>query len=77
MDEGFAVEVAGTGTGDGGVIETFEGGSKLGGLAEGGFIVLHIGGCDVINHGGLGRLVVVVVVANRTLFRYILIDFFI
>lgn len=64
VDEGLGVEVAGTGAGDGGVIETFVGGSKWGGLAEGGLIVLHMGGCDVINHGGLGRLVVVVVVAN-------------
>ena len=45
----------------GGVAETF--GGAGGGRADG-FTVFHIGGCDVINHGGLGRLVVVVVVAK-------------
>lgn len=60
----FTVVVAGTGIGSGGEIEDFEGGKIWGGLPEGGFIVLHIGGWDVISHGGLGRLVVVVVVAG-------------
>lgn len=45
----------------GGVTDTFGGGG--GGRAVG-FTVLHIGGCDVINHGGLGLFVVVVVAAT-------------
>lgn len=47
----------------GGVTDTFGGGG--GGRAVG-FTVLHIGGCDVISHGGLGLLVVVVVAATNS-----------
>lgn len=46
----------------GGVADTFDGSG--GGRADGGLTVLHIGGWDVISHGGLGLLVVVVVVAR-------------
>lgn len=64
VDEDLTVVVAGTGTGSGAAIETFEGGVICGGRADGDLMVLHIGGCDVISQGGLGRLVVVVVVAE-------------
>lgn len=29
------------------------------------FVVLHMGDCDVINHGGLGLFVVVIVAAKK------------
>lgn len=63
VEEVLTVVVAGTGTGSGGGIVAFEGGAIWDGRADG-LMVLHIGGWDVINHGGLGRLVVVVVVAE-------------
>lgn len=47
---------------DGLVMETFGGGGGGGGLTEV-FVVLHIGGCEVRSHGGLGLAVVVVVAA--------------
>lgn len=59
VDETIVVPVF-DGGGGGGVADTFDGSG--GGRADG-FTVLHIGGWDVINHGGLGLLVVVVVVA--------------
>lgn len=53
-------------------VDVFKGGSLdifgmpgIGTGLEVGFMVLHMGGCDVINHGGLGLLVVVVVVAGK------------
>lgn len=64
VEEVLTVVMAGTGTGSGGIIEAFEGGEICVGLADGDLMVLHIGGWDVINHGGLGLLVVVVVVAG-------------
>lgn len=48
---------------NGGALNTF-GMTGVDGL-DVGFMVLHMGGCDVINQGGLGRLVVVVVVARK------------
>lgn len=68
--------MAGTGFGDedGAFVDTLNV-VDFGGVTEGrggggggravGFTVLHMGGCEVINHGGLGLFVVVVVAAAR------------
>lgn len=53
-------EETGPGIGEGGAMVIL----VVEGRADGVFNVVHMGGCDVISHGGLGRLVVVVVVAG-------------
>lgn len=63
MELGILTEVeeeTGPGIGEGGAMVIL----VVDGRADGVFSVVHMGGCDVISHGGLGRLVVVVVVAR-------------